>query len=117
MGLPLLLLPLGLILAAGTIHPRLALFKRLFQEVVGPRPAPSPRPRRETTRGPTTPPRAWSPPPPGWPLASYLVGLPTLAASLLVANIALCLLSITTSYCVGCQVYFQYRRLRWLLRR
>lgn len=47
-----------------------------------------------------------------------LAGLPLLGAALGLAVIALALLNLSAKVCVGCLMYFQYRRLRFsLLRR
>jgi hypothetical protein len=113
---PIILLPLAAILLAGTFFPQLALFKRFFAEVLQPllrlpeaTVLDDPRAHNfaQGMVGTTT----------LLAYLSYLIGLPVLATAILAMNIALCLLSITTSFCVGCQLYFQYRRLRWLLSR
>ena len=47
----------------------------------------------------------------------YLAGLPLLGGVLTLIVIALALLNLTTGYCVGCQMYFQYKMLKYRLSR
>ena len=47
----------------------------------------------------------------------YLAGLPLLGGVLTLLVIALALLNLTTGYCVGCQMYFQYKMLKYRLSR
>ena len=47
----------------------------------------------------------------------YLINLPLLGALLTLVVIALALLNLTTGYCVGCQMYFQYKMLKYRLSR
>ena len=116
LGLPVLLVPLAAVLFAGTFNPKLALFKRLFSEVL--RPGLN-LPKAEVLDDPRAHNFAQGMVAATTLLAylSHLANAPLLATAILGMNIALCLLSITASYCVGCQMYFRYRRLRWLVNR
>ena len=114
--LPILLLILAIILFAGTLNPGFALFKRFFSEGIK---SWLKLPQSETLDDPRAHNVAQGMVASTTLLAflSYLSGVPVLGLALLIMNIGLCLLSITTSFCVGCQLYFHYKRLRWRLGR
>ena len=111
----LILIPvLAIVMLAGTVAPRLALFKQLYFHVLKPRGIVKPRPVQDRPE-----PHNFAQGLGGVFLALasvLLIPLPVagLALSLLVAVLAF--VNLAFGYCLGCQIYFQLGRAGWWIR-
>ena len=109
----LILIPvLAIVMLAGTVAPRLALFKQLYFHVLKPRGIVKPRPVQDRPE-----PHNFAQGLGGVFLALasvLLIPLPVagLALSLLVAVLAF--VNLAFGYCLGCQIYFQLGRAGWI---
>ncbi len=116
LNVPVLVFTVGAILIAGSFNPKLAVFKRLYTDLL--RPA-----LRLPVNRVEDDPRAHN-------FAqsfggvfmltatgAFLVGAPILGWSLTAVVATLALLNLTTSFCAGCFLYFQWRMLQHRLHR
>ncbi len=109
---PWLVLLTATVMLLGSLLPRLALFKRFFTDLL--RPALG-LPKRLVEDDPRSHTFAQTLGGVFLALASlaFVGGLSALGAILTLLVILLALLNLTTGYCVGCQLYFHFKLLRY----
>jgi Domain of unknown function (DUF4395) len=113
---PLLVAFIGGVLLLGSVHPALALFKRSYLNFVRPALRLKPDPVDEDPR-----PHNFAQGVGGAFLALatlfFVVGAPPIGWGLAVIVVALALLNLTTRFCAGCFLYYQFRVMQRRLNR
>lgn len=105
---PLIVVMIGVVLLAGSFNPRLAAFKRLYSSLIRPALRVAVNPSEDDPR-----PHNFAQGLGGVFLLvatlAFLGGWPLIGWSLAIVVVALALLNLTTNFCLGCFLYYQYR--------
>jgi Domain of unknown function (DUF4395) len=116
LNLPIVVALIGAVLLLGSFYPQFAVFKRLYSNVVRPALQLKPELVDDDPR-----PHNFAQGLGGVFLViatlAFVAGLPLIGWSLSVIVVALALLNLTTRFCVGCFLYYQFRVMQRRLNR